>query len=360
MQASSKNSPIDQIRHTKLDHPEYRDHECVVFGSDPEAGLSTIIAIHDTRLGPALGGCRMMPYSSVDEALTDALRLSHGMTYKNALAGLDFGGGKAVIIGDPGKHKSAGLMAAFGRQVDSLGGAYITGEDVGLTPADMELIGAETNHVRGTSRSHRGDPSPYTALGVYHGMLAAIEHAFGDRKLRGRIVSLQGLGNVGYSLARHLDRAGARLVVSDINNEAVERAVREFGAEWVDPQRAHRVQADIFAPCALGAGLNDDTIPDLAAPIVAGSANNQLAETRHGAALLDRSILYAPDYVINAGGVMALAKPDVSDAVLEADVKKIESTLAAIFVRAEEEKLSTRDVADHIAEERLAAAVRRR
>ncbi len=355
MQVSPKET-LNQIHRTELDHPEFRGHEKVVFGNDPDTGLSTIIAIHDTRLGPALGGCRMWPYESLEEALTDALRLSHGMTYKNAVAGLDFGGGKAVILGHPRKHKSPELMAAFGRHVDHLGGDYITGEDVGLTPADMELIARQTAHVRGTDRTHRGDPSPYTALGVYHGILAALDHAFADRSLKGRTVSVQGLGNVGYALTRRLHEAGAKLVVSDINNDAVERAVRELGAEAVDPENAHRVHADVFAPCALGSILNDQTIADLEMPIVAGAANNQLAEDRHGSALLDRSILYAPDYVINAGGVMCLAKHDATDAALEADVREIGKTLSAIFAGAEAEGLTTREVADRMAEERLASA----
>jgi len=351
-----KKTFLDQIHRTRLDHRNYRDHERVVFGSDAETGLSTIIAIHDTRLGPAFGGCRMWPYNDFDDALADALRLSHGMTYKNALAGLDFGGGKAVIVGDPARHKTPALMTAFGRHVDQLGGSYITAEDVGLTPADMEAISQGTNHVRGTARNRRGDPSPHTALGVYHGMRAALKHAFGDRRLRGRTVSIQGLGNVGYALARLLHDAGAKLVVSDISRDAVERAMHAFGSEWVEPHDAHRVRADIFAPCALGAGLNDETIAELEAPIVAGSANNQLAEDRHGIALLERSVLYAPDYVVNAGGVIALARPDLSDMALEAEIRKIGKTLAAVFARADTEGLPTQEIADRIAEERLSAA----
>ncbi len=356
MQVSANEPLTTQIHRTRLDHPEYRGHEKVVFGNDADTGLSTIIAIHDTRLGPALGGCRMLPYETLEDALTDALRLSRGMTYKNAMAGLDYGGGKAVIIGDPRKHKSPELMASFGRHIDRLDGLYITGEDVGLTPADMELIGHETPHVRGTAKHSRGDPSPYTALGVYHGILAALEHAFADRSLRGRIVSIQGLGNVGYALARLLHDAGARLVVSDIDELAVQRAVRDFGAETVESKDAHRVKGDVFAPCALGAVLNDETIAELEMPIVAGAANNQLAEERHGFMLRDRSILHAPDYVINAGGVVCLAKPDISDRALEADIEKIETTLSDVFRRAEAENFPTQIVADRIAEERLASA----
>ena len=327
-----------------------------MFGTDAETGLSTIIAIHNTRLGPAFGGCRMWPYDDLDDALADALRLSHGMTYKNALAGLDFGGGKAVIIGDPARHKTPDLMAAFGKHIDQLAGSYITAEDVGMTPADMEAISRETRHVRGTAHSRRADPSPYTALGVYHGMRAALKHAFGDRRLSGRTVSVVGLGNVGFALARILHRAGAKLVVSDINPDAVERAIHAFDAERVAPERAHRVQADIFAPCALGAVLNDATIADLEAPIVAGSANNQLAEDHHGAALSRRGVLYVPDYVINAGGVIVLAKPHLEDVAIEADLRRIEKTVADILARSESEDLPTQKVADRIAEERLSVA----
>ena len=356
MQVSANETLTTQIHRTHVDHPDYRGHEKVVFGNDAETGLSTIIAVHDTTLGPALGGCRMLPYETLEDALTDALRLSHGMTYKNAMAGLAHGGGKAVIIGDPRKHKSPQLMASFGRHVDRLDGLYITGEDVGLTPADMEQIGFETPHVRGTAEHHRGNPSPYTALGVYHGILAALEHAFADRSVSGRLVSIQGMGQVGYALAQLLHEAGARLVVSDINRIASQRAVRDFGAEAIDPERAHRVRGDVFAPCALGAILNDETIADLEMPIVAGAANNQLAKERHGFLLRDRSILHAPDYVINAGGVICLAKPDVSDAALEKDIGAIESTLSDIFSTAETEHLPTQVVADRIAEQRLASA----
>ncbi|MCP4999920.1 MAG: Glu/Leu/Phe/Val dehydrogenase [Hyphomicrobiales bacterium] len=338
-----------------FDHPEFDGHEKIVFGHDAATGLYTVIAIHDTRLGPALGGCRMWPYQNTDEALTDALRLSRGMTYKNALAGLDYGGGKAVIIADPKLHKTPELMRAFGKKVDALGGLYITGEDVGLTPADMEMIGGATEHVRGTAQNHRGDPSPYTALGVYNGIQSALMHKFGSPDLHGRKVSIQGLGNVGFTLARFLHHAGADLVVSDINQNSVDRAIDAFGATSVDPADAHKVDADIFAPCALGAGLNSVTIPQLGAPIIAGSANNQLAEPGDGQALAARGILYAPDYVINAGGVIALAKHDVKDEVLEADVRQIGETLKTIFERADVENAPTDVVADRIAEERLSA-----
>ena len=353
MELASSTSRRDET--TAFDHPEFDGHEKIVFGHDAQTGLYTVIAIHDTRLGPAMGGCRMWPYANTQEALTDALRLSRGMTYKNAMAGLDYGGGKAVIIGDPKLHKTPELMHAFGQKVDALGGLYITGEDVGLTPADMESIGGATEHVRGTSKTHRGDPSPYTALGVYNGIQAALRHKFGSDDLHGRTVSLQGLGNVGFTLARFLHHAGADLVVSDINEKAVQKAIDAFSARSVKPEDAHKVEADVFAPCALGAGLNAVTIPELGAPIVAGAANNQLAEPGDGAALAERGILYAPDYVINAGGVIALALHDVEDEVLETTVRNIGETLTTIFRRAEAESAPTDVIADRMAEERLSS-----
>ncbi|MEX3008738.1 Glu/Leu/Phe/Val dehydrogenase dimerization domain-containing protein [Hoeflea sp. TYP-13] len=356
MQLTSKRQTTGTPNWPGFDHPEFDGHEKIVFGHDAATGLYTVIAIHDTRLGPALGGCRMWPYGSTDEALTDALRLSRGMTYKNALAGLDFGGGKAVIIADPEVHKTPELMRAFGKKVDALGGLYITAEDVGLTPSDIEMIGCATKHARGTAQNHRGDPSPYTALGVYNGIQAALSHKYGSSDLHGRKVSIQGLGNVGFTLARFLHHAGAELIVSDINEKSVDRAINAFGAKSVDTEDAHKVEADIFAPCALGAGLNTVTIPQLGAPIIAGSANNQLAEPDDGEALAARGILYAPDYVINAGGVIALARHDVEDEVLEADVRSIGDTLTTIFKRADAENAPTDVVADRIAEERLMAA----
>ncbi|MBA5777366.1 Glu/Leu/Phe/Val dehydrogenase [Stappia sp. F7233] len=343
-----------------FDHREFKGHEQVVFGHDRESGLLTIIAIHDTRLGPALGGCRMWDYATTGEAVTDALRLSRGMTYKNALAGLDLGGGKAVIIGDPRHDKTAGLLAAFGEQVERLAGRYITAEDVGISAEDMEIVASETRHARGTRATGLGDPSPYTALGVFVGIKAAVAHRFGSDKLNGRTISLQGLGHVGMILARMLHDAGARLIVSDIHQPSVERAVAEFGAATIEAGKAHKAEADVFAPCALGAGLNDVTIPAIKAPIVAGAANNQLAEDRHGQMLKDRGILYAPDYAINAGGVIsiAVAKPGGGEMAVRDKVMAIGQTLSHIFERAAALDLPTHVVADQIAEERLASAGR--
>ncbi|MEM6463335.1 MAG: Glu/Leu/Phe/Val dehydrogenase dimerization domain-containing protein [Pseudomonadota bacterium] len=356
MQISSSGRDAGPRNWPVFEHPDFDNHEKIVFAHDAKVGLFTVIAIHDTRLGPALGGCRMWPYQSADEALTDALRLSRGMTYKNAIAGLDYGGGKGVIIADSKEHKSPELLHAFGKTVDALAGLYITGEDVGLTPADIEEIGKETIHVRGAKNRSRGDPSPYTALGVFEGMQSALRHRFGSADVSGRTVSLQGLGNVGFALARLLHQAGANLVVADINASVVEKATDEFGARSVDTTDAHKVEADIFAPCALGAGLNLVTIPELAAPIVAGSANNQLAEADDGQLLMSKDILYAPDYVINAGGVIALANEDIDERVLDADVRAIGETLTTIFERAKEQNAPTQLIADRMAEERLMAA----
>ncbi|WP_367198263.1 Glu/Leu/Phe/Val dehydrogenase [Amorphus sp. 3PC139-8] len=338
-----------------FDHPAFDDHEQVVFCSDAENGLTAIIAIHDTSLGPALGGCRMWSYPSSSDAVTDALRLSRGMTYKNALAGLDLGGGKAVILGDPRRDKTPALMTAFGRKVAALGGRYITAEDVGISTDDIEIVAGETEHARGTLATGLGDPSPYTSLGVFYGIKAALAHRTGSDRLHGRRIVIQGLGHVGFGLAELLADHGAELVVADIDAERVDAAVARFGAETVAPNRAHTIEADVFAPCALGAGLNETTIPELAAPIVAGAANNQLATEEDGERLLDRGILYAPDYAINAGGVIsiALAKPGEGDEAVRRKVIAIGETLGQIFARADSERRPTGAVADAIARERL-------
>ena len=340
---------------TAFDHPEFDDHEQVLFCRDSASGLSAIIALHDTRLGPAAGGCRMWNYASSGEALTDVLRLSRGMTYKNALIGLDYGGGKSVIIGDPRRGKTEAKLEAFGRFIERLGGNYITAEDVGIGSDDMEVIARTTGYALGTASRGLGDPSPFTAYGVFLGIKAAAKHVFGTEDLQGRRVSVQGLGHVGFALARHLGDAGARLIVSDIHAPAIERAVAELGATRVDPDEAHAADADIFAPCALGGGLNATTIPEIRARIVAGAANNQLATDSDGDALVNRGILYAPDYAINAGGVAAVLMP-CDGADRDAVLRRIESigdTLATIFARAQATGQSTAAVADGLAEERL-------
>ena len=338
-----------------FDSKDFDDHEQVVFCNDPVSGLKAIIAIHDTRRGPAVGGCRMWPYRSEAEALTDVLRLSRGMTYKSAISELAMGGGKCVVIGDPRTDKSEPLFRALGRFVDSLGGRYVIAEDVGTCPADMELVRKQTRHVAGIAEGGSGDPSPATAHGVFHGIRAAVERRLGRESLDGVAVAVQGLGHVGALLCQMLANAGARLFVADIRNRAVRRAVERFGATAVKPDAIYGIEADVFAPCALGAVINDDTVPRLKARIVAGSANNQLADDRHGAALMRRGILYAPDYVINAGGIINIAHegPDYCQADALAHVARIRGTLTEIFARADAEDIATNVAADRVAEERF-------
>jgi leucine dehydrogenase len=340
-------------------HAEFDDHEQVVYCRDAAAGLSAIIAIHNTNLGPALGGCRMRPYDDEAAALDDVLRLARGMTYKAAIADLALGGGKAVVLADARRDKTEALLLAYGRAVERLGGRYITAEDVGTTVADMDVVRRATRHVSGTT-TDAGNPSPSTAHGVFIGMQAAAQHVFGSDDLTGRHIAIQGMGSVGYALCRYLKEAGAHLVVADVNAGAVARAVRDFGAEAVEADAVYGVEADIFAPCALGGILNDKTLERLKAPIVAGSANNQLAEPRHGAALMKRGILYAPDYVINAGGLIDVARPIMGMDIEAARVKlrKIRDTLLDIFRRSAAERLPTNVVADRIAEARFRAAGR--
>jgi leucine dehydrogenase len=347
------------VHHSAVfDHPEMGTHEDIVFVQDKATGLRAIIAVHDTTLGPALGGCRVWPYEHPYDALTDALRLSRGMTYKNSLAGLELGGGKAVIIADPRKDKTEALMEAFGRHVERLSGTYITAEDVGVSPDDMEAVARHTSHVRGTKATGLGDPSPYTALGVFEGIKASAKFVFGSSDLEGRTVSVQGLGHVGLDVARQLHAAGARLIVSDIHAPAVLKAIEAFGAIAVDPAEAHMVDAEIFVPCALGAGLNARTVPQIQAKIVAGAANNQLQTPADGEALKKRGILYAPDYAINAGGVIsiALATADSGDKLVREKTIAIGETLAVIYERAAREDVTPERVADTMAEERLAKA----
>lgn len=336
------------------------DHEQVVFCHDDRSGLKSIIAIHDTTLGPALGGTRMWPYGSTDEALIDVLRLSEGMTYKAAVAGLALGGGKAVIIGDPRTDKTEALLRAHGRFVDTLGGRYITAEDVGITVEDMEHVYRETSYVTGIRSSPHGsgDPSPVTAYGVYWGIKAACLHRLGSDALEGVRVAVQGAGNVGFHLCENLAEEGVVLTITDIDPRRVERTVESFGAEPVDPDSIYDVDCDVFAPCALGAILNDETIPRLRCRIVAGGANNQLEEDRHGGALAERRILYAPDYVINAGGLInvygELRGYDAETAKRKA--REIYDTLLSIFRIAEDEGLPTSQAADRLARQRLRVA----
>ncbi len=336
-------------------HPEFDGHEQVVFDHDAETGLRAIIAIHNTNRGPALGGCRMWPYDSEAAALTDVLRLSRGMTYKSALADLPLGGGKAVIIGDPHEDKSEALFLAMGRFVDGLGGRYVSAEDVGVSVEDVEIMERVTKHVAGTCTAGAGDPSSSTSYGVLMGIRAAVAHKLGRNSLDGVRVAIQGVGHVGYHLCRFLAEAGAKLVVTDIDGQAIERVEAEFHAQPVAPEAIYGVEGEVFAPCALGAVINDATIAKLKAPIVAGSANNQLAEPRHGVELMRRGVLYAPDYVINAGGVINISHEGPSYDKQEAvdHVAKIQDTLREIFSRADAQGVPTSEAADRLAEERF-------
>ena len=344
-----------------LEHKEFRDHEQVVFCFDNSVGLRTIIAIHSTVLGPSLGGTRMWMYKTHDEALNDVLRLSRGMTYKAAVAGLKLGGGKAVIIADPNRDKSEALFRAYGRYVETLGGRYITAEDVGTSVADMQIVRKETKHVTGIDRAMGGggDPSPLTALGVYYGIKACMKKATGSDSLKGKTMAVQGAGHVASYLCEYLAKEDAKIVVTDIFEEKAHEVVKKTGATYIAPEKIYDVDADVFCPCALGAIVNDETVPRLKAMIIAGGANNQLAnEARHGQALREKGILYAPDYVINAGGLINVYSEingyDREDTVRQ--VQKIYDTLLHVFKTAERERIPTYEASNRIAEERLAQA----
>ena len=340
---------------------DFADHEQVVFVSDDKSGLKAIIAVHNSKLGPALGGCRMWPYASEEEAVRDVLRLSRGMTYKSAMANLKLGGGKSVIIGNPRTHKTPELLAAFARALEQLNGRYIAAEDSGTSVADMKYMTQFTQHVAGIhdkpsdAGTRSGDPSPATAYGTFIGIKAAVKERLGRDSLDGLRVAVQGVGNVGFDLARQLKEAGAQLWVTDIHREALVQAGKELGATVVAPDEIFGLDVDVFAPCALGAILNDSTIPQLKATIVAGAANNQLAEARHGLALMKRGILYAPDYVINAGGIIDVYHERIGfeRAALIRHIEGIRDNLMEVFERAREEERPTAEVADAIAEERF-------
>lgn len=343
-------------------HPSFDGHEQVLFCHDTATGLRAIIAVHNRNLGPALGGCRMYPYADDQAALRDVLRLSRGMSYKAAVTGLPLGGGKSVILGDPASDKSPALMRAMGRCIDSLGGRYIAAEDSGISVADVQAMAEETAHVSGVlartgddGRPRDGDPSPFTARGVFAGIRAALAHRHGSPSLDGVTVALQGLGNVGRSLAAMLHADGARLVVSDPSEARLADARERFGAEVVALDAIVGARADLFAPCAMGAVLDDRSIPRLQASIVAGAANNQLEAPRHAAALEARGVLYAPDYVINAGGLIDVYHElhPVDAAAEMARIDAIGATLATIFDRAEAEGATTAEIADRLAEERM-------
>lgn len=334
-------------------------YEQLVFCHDKTTGLKAIIAIHDTTLGPALGGTRMWNYESEEDAILDVLRLARGMTYKAAASGLNLGGGKAVIIGDAKKDKSEEMWRAFGRFVQSLNGRYITAEDVGTTVQDMDYVNLETDYVTGVSAASgsSGDPSPKTAYGVFRGLLATANELWGSDDIKGKVVAVQGVGSVGYYLCQYLHEAGAKLVVSDINQDAIDKVVKEFGAKVVDKDAIYDVECDFFAPCALGAVVNDNTINRLKCKAVAGSANNVLADDRHGDMLYEKGILYAPDYVINAGGLMNVADElqGYNEERAMATVATIYDNIAKVYAISKRDGIPSYKAADRMAEERIEA-----
>ena len=339
-------------------------HESIHQFHDPATGLKAIIAIHSTALGPAGGGCRRWHYNSEMDAVTDALRLSRGMTYKNAMAGLPMGGGKAVIMADPESPPTDDLFLAFGRCVESLGGRYVTAEDVGVSVDNMRQVKQVTDYVAGlppSEGSAGGDPSPWTADGVFLGMHAAAQHRLGSSSLDGLRVAVQGVGKVGYDLCRQLHAAGASLVVCDVNQQNAARTQRDFGAEIVSPEQIMHQDVDILSPCALGATLDAQSIPQIKASIIAGAANNQLATGEDGQRLSDRNILYAPDYVINGGGIISASLEymgDKSAADVSAQIALIPGRLTKIFVAASQQQKPTNVIADSMAESIVAAGKR--
>jgi leucine dehydrogenase len=330
------------------------EHEKVFIARDPAMGYHGIIAIHSTARGPAVGGTRVWNYAHEDDALTDALRLSRGMTYKNALPALPLGGGKAVVIGDNKTLDRDAIFRAHGRFVETFGGEFITAEDVGTSPSDMEIVRRETSHVAGLL-SGTGDPSPFTARGVFRAMQAAARHLWKREELVGITVALQGCGNVGYNLAKNLHAAGAKLIVSDVDPQKTQRLVDEFDAVVVESEQILGVRVDIFAPCALGAVINDHSIPQLHARIVAGAANNQLLEDRHGEILKERGILYVPDYAANSGGVFSgcVGLLNWKAEQVARKVDEIYDTVLNILELAASENISTNKAADRIAENNL-------
>jgi len=334
-------------------------HEQIVFCHENATGLKAVIAIHNTILGPALGGCRMWPFETEEEAIADAVRLSKAMTYKNAAAGLNLGGGKAIIIGDPNKDKSEALFRAFGRFVQSLGGRYISAEDVGTSEEDMEYISMETDYVVGLPERNggSGDPSPSTALGTFEGIRASVKYHLNQNDLKGVRVAVQGAGHVGYFLCEMLHEAGAQLIVTDIFEDRVDKIVSDFGAEPVKSDEIYDVEADVFSPCALGAVVNDETIPRMKFKIIAGGANNQLLDEKlHGQKLKDKNILYAPDYLINAGGVINVFFEVIDEFNRERvnqKVKNIYSILMKVYQISDNENITTVKAAARFAENRL-------
>ena len=345
-----------------FDHPEFDQHESLHFVQDPDSGLKAIIAIHSTALGPAAGGCRRWQYATDAHAVTDALRLSRGMTYKNAIAGLKFGGGKSVILANDAAPKSPALFRAFGRAVEDLGGKYITAEDVGCNVEDMRCVNEETSYVSGLPKSGDeagGDPSPLTALGVFLGIEAAVKYQLGKESLEGIRVAVQGVGHVGLNLCRLLHEAGASLVVADVDRRNLELTKDELPVKVAAPAKILFTDVDVLAPCALGNVLTSQTIPKIRASIVAGAANNQLSDEQDGARLAAREILYAPDYVINAGGIINVADEyygGSSEEKVRAEIGRIPERLEQIFKESKNSKQPTNVIADDLARRIVAGA----
>jgi leucine dehydrogenase len=346
-----------------FDHPEFDHHEDVLFCHDAQAGLFGIIAVHSTALGPAAGGCRMYPYASIDDALTDVLRLSRGMSFKNAAAGLPLGGGKCVIVADPAGPGKADLLRAMAEHVQALGGRYWTAIDVGMTPADADILAERSDYVftRASQYPDGFNPSHFTALGGFVGIRAVVKHTLGRDDLEGIRVAVQGVGSTGSDLTRRLHEAGAVLTVADVNQAAVDAMVSQYGATADDPATIHAADVDIFAPCALGAILNDRTIPEMKAKAVCGLANNQLAEPRHAQMLKDSGITYVPDYVANSGGVIGSSTVIFTTPDRDASIRQIEGlydTILHILEQADAENRLPSDIADELALSRMAAAAK--
>lgn len=339
-------------------HPDFDNHEGVYSFSDPASGLRSYIAVHNTNRGPSSGGTRFWQYTDDAAALTDVLRLSRAMSYKNAMADIPLGGGKGVIIKPEGSFDRAALFSSYGRAIEKVGGQYITAEDVGVSPDDMRVIKTQTDFVAGLDEGEAasGDPSPHTADGIYRGLSVAVQHKLGVEGFGGLIVAIQGLGHVGYNLAQRLYKSGARLIVADINSEVTARAATELKASIVSVDDIYAQDADIFAPCALGGTINAETIDDIKAYIVGGAANNQLKTPDMGEALRTRDILYCPDYVLNAGGIINVAA-EVSGTYnyswVDGKLENIKTTLQDIFTRSDSSKRPTNEVANDMARERL-------
>ena len=345
-------------------HVDFDDHEKILFCTDSETGLKGIIALHSTALGPAAGGCRMYPYNTERDALTDVLRLSKGMSYKNSVAGLPLGGGKCVIIADPTSSSKNDLLRSFAKHIQSLNGLYWTAIDIGVGPEDADVMAESCDYIfaRASQYEPGFDPSSFTALGGYVGIKAGAQVTLGTDVLTGLKVAVQGLGATGFDLCRHLHNAGAELVVTDVRQDVVDRVVSAFGAQAVHPDLIHATDVDVFAPCAMGAILNDQSIPQIKAKLICGLANNQLAASHHGAALMNRGIAYVPDYVVNAGGMMGASTVIFEEPSRAASLSRIHGlfdTIVSILMRAKTEGLASSQIADWMALERIAKGKQR-